>query len=227
MDIVLMPGLWLQSSAWEETAGELRRLGHNPIPVVLPGTDDRSTTATLDDQIAAAVAAVDGADRPMVVGHSAASTLAWLVADRRADAIPSVVMIGGFPSSDGEAYADFFETVDGVMPFPGWEPFEGPDSADLDEVTRDRITADTVPVPEGVSKGIVRLTDEGRYDVPVVMICPEYTPEDVREWLGEGHLPELSKVRNLSYVDIATGHWPMFSAPAVLAEAIDGIAGGQ
>lgn len=224
MDIVLMPGLWLQSSAWDETAGELRRLGHNPIPVVLPGTDDRSTTATLEHQVNAALAAVDSADHPMVVGHSAASTLAWLVADRRVDAIPFVVMIGGFPSSDGEAYADFFEAVDGVMPFPGWEPFEGPDSADLDEATRDQIAADTVPVPEGVSKGIVRLTDESRYDVPVVMICPEYTPEDVREWLGEGHLPELAKVRNLSYVDIDTGHWPMFSAPAVLAEAIHGIA---
>jgi pimeloyl-ACP methyl ester carboxylesterase len=227
MDIVLMPGLWLQSSAWDETAGELRRMGHNPIPVLLPGTDDQSKAATLDDQINAALAAVDGADRPMVVGHSAASTLAWLVADRRADAIPVVAMIGGFPSSDGEAYADFFETVDGVMPFPGWEPFEGPDSADLDEATRDRIAADTVPVPEGVSKGIVRLTDESRYDVPVVMICPEYTPDEVREWLQEGHLPELSQVRNLSYVDIETGHWPMFSAPAVMARALDGIARGD
>ena len=41
-------------------------------------------------------------------------------------------MIGGFPASDGSAYADFFPIVDGAMPFPGWEPFDGPDSADLD-----------------------------------------------------------------------------------------------
>ena len=42
-------------------------------------------------------------------------------------------MIGGFPKADGESYADFFEPVDGQVAFPGWEPFAGPDSDDLDD----------------------------------------------------------------------------------------------
>jgi pimeloyl-ACP methyl ester carboxylesterase len=63
----------------------------------------------------------------MVVGHSAACTLAWMAADRRPDKVGAVVLIGGFPATDGDAYADFFETVDGVMAFPGWGPFEGAD----------------------------------------------------------------------------------------------------
>ena len=58
---------------------------------------------------------------------------AALAADRRPDAVAGTALIGGMPSEEGEEYAAFFELVDGVMPFPGWEPFEGPDSADLDE----------------------------------------------------------------------------------------------
>ena len=45
-------------------------------------------------------------------------------------------MIGGFPQADGDSYASFFPIENGVMPFPGWEPFEGADSADIDDKTR-------------------------------------------------------------------------------------------
>src|SRR5436309_8666730 len=107
----------------------------------------------------------------MVVGHTAACTLAWLAADARPEKVDKVALIGGFPSADGETYADFFETTDGVMPFPGWGPFEGPDSADLDEEARRRIAAAAIPVPEGVAKGVVRLADDRRFDVPVVLVC--------------------------------------------------------
>jgi len=51
------------------------------------------------------------------------------------------------------------------------------------------------------------------------MVCPEYSPDDVRAWLAAGELPELGQAQ-LSYVDLETGHWPMFSAPGVLADAI-------
>lgn len=224
MDIILMPGLWLKSTAWDEVAAELRRLGHNPVQVELPGTDDESTSATLDDQIAAALEAVDGANRPMVVGHSAASNLAWIVADRRPDSIHSAVLVGGFPTRDGDEYGTFFEIVDGVMPFPGWEPFEGPDSDDLDEGTRDRMAAGAVAVPAGVAEGVVRLTDERRYEVPVVMVCPEYSADDARGWVEDGEIPELAKAANVSYVNIDSGHWPMFSKPVELAAVLDGLA---
>ena len=45
--------------------------------------------------------------------------------------------------------------ADGAMPFPGWEPFEGPDSADLDDETKRAIASAAIPVPEGVAKGTV------------------------------------------------------------------------
>ncbi|NBE92629.1 alpha/beta hydrolase [Nonomuraea sp. KC401] len=221
MDIVLIGGLWLDGSTWDEVMPELRALGHRPVPVTLPGQGDGSVSATLDDQVATVLAAVDAAPgRPLVVGHSAASTLAWLAADARPERVAKVALVGGFPAADGDRYADFFEVKDGVMPFPGWGPFEGPDSADLDEEARLRFEAAAIPVPEGVSKGLVRLTDERRYDVPVVLVCPEYTPAQAREWLDAGDLPELARARHVDLVDIDSGHWPMITRPAELARLL-------
>ena len=200
-------------------------IGHRGIPVVLPGVDDLSEPATLEDQIDAVLTAVDRVDQPVVVGHSAACTLARIAADRRPDAIAGVMLVGGFPSSDGEAYADFFPITDGVMDFPGWEPFEGPDSRDLDESARSRIADAAVAVPADVANGIVGLGDERRYDVPVVMICPEYDVGQAKAWVDGGDVPELAKATQVSYVDIESGHWPMVSCPAELARVIDAAVG--
>jgi pimeloyl-ACP methyl ester carboxylesterase len=221
MDILLIAGLWLDGSAWDDVLPELESLGHRPVPLTLPGQGDGAASATLDDQVAAVLDAVDRASQPaMVVGHSAACTLAWLAADARPDKVAKVVLIGGWPSADGEAYADFFEAKDGVMPFPGWRPFEGADSADLDEEARRTFEAATIPVPEGVSKGVVHLTDERRYDVPVVLVCPEFTPAQAQGWIDDGDLPELAKAKHLELVDIDSGHWPMVTKPKELARLL-------
>jgi pimeloyl-ACP methyl ester carboxylesterase len=221
MEILLIAGLWLDGSAWDDVLPELEALGHRAVPLTLPGQGDGSASATLDDQVAAVLAAVDAASgRPMVVGHSAACTLAWLAADARPDKVAAVALIGGFPSAEGEAYADLFEPKDGVMAFPGWDPFEGPDSADLDEEARASFAAAAIPVPAGVTKGVVRLTDERRFDVPVVLVCPEFGPAQAQEWIDSGDLPELAKAKHLELVDIDSGHWPMLTKPAELARLL-------
>ncbi|WP_416904541.1 alpha/beta fold hydrolase [Micromonospora echinospora] len=216
--IVLVGGLWLDASAWTGVASELTERGRHAVPVALPGQGDGNTSATLADQVAAVLAAVDaGPGGSVVVGHSAACTLAWLAADARPGRVAKVVLIGGFPSSNGQPYADFFPIVDGVMPFPGWEPFDGADAADLDEPARQAFAAAAVPVPEGVAKGVVQLTDERRFDVPVVMVCPEFTPAQAREWIAAGDVPELARAKHVDLVDIDSGHWPMITRPAELA----------
>jgi pimeloyl-ACP methyl ester carboxylesterase len=225
MDIVLIAGLWLDGTAWDDVAPRLEKLGHRPVPVTLPGQGDGTTSATLDDQVAAVLAAVDATDAPaLVVGHSAACSLAWAAADARPDKVAATVLIGGFPSSDGDTYADFFEPRDGLVAFPGWEPFEGPDSDDLDDEARRRFEAGAVAVPEGVTKGVLRLGDERRFDVPTVMVCPEFTPEQARGWVEAGDVPELAKARSVEYVDIESGHWPMFTKPDELARLIAEVA---
>ena len=220
MDILLIAGLWLDGSAWDDVVPELEALGHRPVPLTLPGQGDGSISATLDDQVAAVLAAIDSAEKPMVVGHSAACTLAWLAADARPEKVATVALIGGFPSADGEPYADLFEPKDGTMPFPGWGPFEGPDSADLDDEARRSIASAAISVPEGVTKGVVRLANERRFDVPVVLVCPEFTPAQAQEWIDAGDVPELAKAKHLDFVDIDSGHWPMVSKPIELARLL-------
>jgi pimeloyl-ACP methyl ester carboxylesterase len=226
MDILLIAGLWLDGSAWDDVVPALEGLGHRPVPLTLPGQGDGSASATLDDQVTAVLAAVDSASgKPMVVGHSAACTLAWLAADAQPEKVAKVAFIGGFPAGDGRSYADFFELTDGVMPFPGWGPFEGPDSADLDEEARRRIESAAIPVPEAVAKGVVRLADERRFEVPVVVVCPEFTPAQAQEWIKAGDIPELARAKYVDFVDIDSGHWPMATEPVELARLLAAAAG--
>lgn len=221
MDILLIGGLWLDASAWDDVVPQLEALGHRPVPVALPGQGDGSASATLQDQVAAVLAAVDAAaGKPLVVGHSAACTLAWLAADARPEQIAGVALVGGFPWDDGKLYADLFEITDGVMPFPGWGPFEGPDSADLSDDVKAAFTARAVAVPVGVARGTVHLTDERRFDVPVTVVCPEFSPDQAREWIDAGDVPELARTKNVDLVDLDSGHWPMFSRPAELARVL-------
>ncbi len=225
MDIVLVAGMWLDGSSWSDVASALTSLGHRPVPLWLPGQGDGSASATLDDQLAAVVAAVDAAAvPPMVVGHSAAASLAWMAVDARPDTVAKVLFIGGFPAADGTAYFDAFDPVDRVVAFPGWEPFEGPDSADLDEETKRRIAIGTVPVPEAVTHAVVHLRDDRRYRVPVVVVCPEFSAAQAREWVDTGQVPELSEAHDVRFVDIDSGHWPMFSQPSALAGLLGSLA---
>ncbi|GAB3015879.1 esterase [Nocardioides flavus (ex Wang et al. 2016)] len=222
MDIVLIAGLWLDGSAWDAVLPELEQRGHRGIPVTLPGQGDGATTATYDEQAAAVLAAVDAAEgSPLVVGHSAASTLAWVAADRRPDAITGVVLIGGFPATGGNTYADFFEPTGDGVPFPGWKPFAGPDSDDMSPDLKAEVAAGAHPVPTGVTKGVVTWTDERRHGVPLTLVCAEFTPEQAREWIATGDVPELSDATALELVDIDSGHWPMFTRPAELAALLD------
>ncbi len=221
MDIVLIAGMWLDGSAWDEVVPELERLGHHPLPLTLPGQGDGDSTATYDDQVAAVLAAIDEADGPVVVvGHSAACALAWVAADARPDKVSRVALIGGMPSADGETYFGAFEPVGGLVPFPGWEPFEGPDSDDLSAEVKASVAAGAIAVPATVTHGVIRLADERRYDLPVTMVCPEFTPADAQEWVAAGDIPELAKATHVAYVDIDSGHWPMFSQPTELARIL-------
>ncbi|MEV7214598.1 alpha/beta hydrolase [Kitasatospora cineracea] len=222
MDVLLIGGLWLDGSAWDAVLPALAERGHRPVPLTLPGQGDGRSSATLAEQLAAVVAAVDAAaGEPLLVAHSAACTLGWMAVDARPRGVTGLVLVDGFPHADGQVYAEWFPPRDGVVAFPGWEPFEGPSSADLDEELRARIAANAVPVPADVVLAPVRLTDERRYGVPVTMLCAEASPEDVRGWVAAGAAPEVSRMERIEYVDLDAGHWPMFSRPAELAALID------
>jgi hypothetical protein len=62
--------------------------------------------------------------------------------------------------------------------------------------------------------------------VPVTLICPEFTPAQAKEWIEGGEVPELAKASRLEYVDIASGHWPMYTQPRELARILADCADG-
>ena len=45
MDVVLIAGMWLDGSAWDQVVPDLERLGHRPVALTLPGQGDGRTTA--------------------------------------------------------------------------------------------------------------------------------------------------------------------------------------
>ena len=71
---------------------------------------------------------------------------------------------------------------------------------------------------------MIKLADERRYDIPVTLICPEFTPAQAREWIEHGQVPELANSKNVSFIDIDSGHWPMITVPAQLARLLAQVA---
>jgi pimeloyl-ACP methyl ester carboxylesterase len=80
----------------------------------------------------------------------------------------------------------------------------------------------SIPSPEHVTTDPQRLSDERRYDVPVTVIATEFSSEMLQGWLEQGLAPvrEFTKLRDVEYVDLPTGHWPQFTRPEQLARAI-------
>ena len=76
-----------------------------------------------------------------------------------------------------------------------------------------------------MTRGVVRLADERRFDVPVVLVCPEFTPAQAQEWIGAGEVPELARAKHLDFLDIDSGHWPMITRPIELARLLAAAAG--
>ena len=58
--------------------------------------------------------------------------------------------------------------------------------------------------------------------MPVTVIACEVSSAAIREWMEQGHpaMRELGKIRDVDYVDLPTGHWPQFTRPAELGQAI-------
>lgn len=72
-----------------------------------------------------------------------------------------------------------------------------------------------------MASAVVRYTDERRFDAPVTVVCPEFSPAQARKWIDAGEVPELAAAKHLELVDVDSGHWPMVTTPAELARLLD------
>lgn len=233
MDIILVPGLWLNGSSWEQVVPVLEGAGHRAHPLTLPGTEsstaDRSDIG-LREHVEAVVAAIDacGPEKVLLVGHSAGCGICHAAVDARPDRVARAVYVGGFPVGDGGTVADAFPARGGDMPLPDWSEFEPEDLIDLDEEALARFRERAVPSPARVVRDRQRLSDdERRYDVPVTAVATEYTTEMLRGWIESGAEPvrEFRRIRVVDHVDLPTGHWPQVTRPDDLARVILDAAG--
>jgi pimeloyl-ACP methyl ester carboxylesterase len=229
VDIILIPGLWLDGSSWDRVVPALERAGHRPHPLTLPGMEakdaDRVKITLRDhvDAVVAAIDAVDPADGPvMLVGHSAGAALAHAAVDARPDRVARAIYIGGFPTGDGDPPVDGLPSNDGEIPLPDWSSFEEEELVDLDDQLRADFRRRAIPSPARVASDPQRLSDERRYHVPVTVICTEFTGDMLRGWVAQGEPPvrEFAKIRDIEYIDLPTGHWPQFTRPDDLAQTI-------
>ncbi len=229
MDIILIPGLWLDGSSWDEVVPSLKQAGHRTHALTLPGMESRDadrSRITLRDHIDAVIRAIDSvgpdAGEVVLVGHSAGGAIAHAAVDARPDRVRRVVYVGGFPTGDGDAVADGYPAENGEVPLPDWSAFEDEDLADLDDKARAAFRERAIPSPEHVARDPQQLSDERRYDVPVTVISTGFTSEMLRGWIEQGLGPvrEFTKIREVEYVDLPTGHWPQFTRPEELGWAI-------
>ncbi|RBY95009.1 alpha/beta hydrolase [Blastococcus sp. TBT05-19] len=226
MDLVLVPGFWLDASSWDDVVPLLEAAGHRVHALTLPGTEspdaDRSGIG-LRDHVDAVVAAIDRLDGPVVlVGHSGGGSIAHGAADARPDRVARVVYVDSWPLGDGDCINAGLPVVDGEIPLPDWSVFGESELRGLDADARAAFRARAVPTPARVASDPQRLGDERRYDVPVTVIACESPSADLREWMdaGEQPLAELAKVRDVTWIDLPTGHWPQFTEPARLGRLI-------
>ena len=85
-----------------------------------------------------------------------------------------------------------------------------------------------IPMPAGVLREGAELTNDARLDIPSTMICTGYTSEQYKDAVKEGYgwLAGVTELRNVTWVDLPTSHWPMWSRPQELAAIIGDVARG-
>ena len=226
--IILVPGFWLGAWAWDEVVDDLRAAGHDATAITLPGLEsadmDRSRV-TFEDHVEAIVAAVESKGTPVVLAvHSASGFSGYAASDRVPDRIAAMVYVDTAPGK-GALDPDF----DGVEKPLVWSEIEAEENLDgLTEEQKETFRQRAVPVPGGLVRETVELTNDARRDIPSTLICTGFSAEQYRtyaiehpEWAFLAGIPEL---RNATWIDLPTSHWPMWSRPHDLARIIGDVA---
>ena len=226
--IILVPGFWLGAWAWDEVAPRLRADGHTVTALTLPGLEsvdaDRSSIH-LADHVDAIVRVIEAADVPVVlVVHSAAGYSGYAASDRVPERIAAMVYVDtapGKPPLDPN-FADVEKPL-------VWDALAAEENLDgLSEAQLAAFRERAVPVPGGLLREGYEFTNDARRDIPSTIIATGYSAADYQkgakehpEWLFLAGIPEL---HDITWIDLPTSHWPMWSRPAELAQILGDVA---
>jgi pimeloyl-ACP methyl ester carboxylesterase len=225
--IVLVPGFWLGAWAWDEVAAALRAEGHDVTALTLPGLEsvdtDRSSI-TLADHVDAICEAVTAAGAPVVLAvHSGAGAPGYAVTDRMPEQVAAMIYVDSGPATG--ALDPDLDTVD--VPLPSVEELAAEENLDgLTDAQLETFRRRAVPEPGGALRDAVELTNDARLDVPTTVVCTGFTSQQVQDFVAEGYawLGGLAELHDVSYIDLPTSHWPMWSRPQDLAAVIGSVA---
>jgi pimeloyl-ACP methyl ester carboxylesterase len=226
--IVLVPGFWLGAWAWDEVAAALRADGHDVSAVTLPGlesADADRTAITMSDHVDAICDAVKATRAPVVLAvHSGTGFAGYAASDRLPDRIAAMVYVDSAPGI-GAMDPDF----DGVeMPLPSPEKLADEENLDgLSDEQLETFRRRAVPQPGGVLREGAELTNDARREIPSTIICTGFPSEQVKAYAKEHNpawLGGLAELHNVTWIDLPTSHWPMWSRPGELAGLIGDVA---
>jgi len=221
--IILVPGFWLGAWAWDEVSSILREQGHHVAALTLPGLEsmdaDRSNVHAID-HVDTIVRAVETAPaKPVLAVHSATGFSGYAASDRVPDRIAAMVYVDTAPGK-GAPDPDF---ADAEKPLD-WDDVSKEENLDgLSEEQLQRFRERAVPVPGNLLREGIELTNDARRDIPSTIIATGYSSEDYRKYAAETDMSWLAgipELRNLTWIDLPTSHWPMWSKPRELAEII-------
>ena len=227
--IVLVPGFWLGGWAWDDVAAALRADGHEVTALTLPGLEspdaDRSAVTFADhvDAICEGVETGGRGRRVVLAVHSGAGFPGYAATDRIPEKIAAVVYVDTGPGIG--AMDPDFDAVE--KPLPSLEELAQEENLDgLSEKQLESFRLRAVPQPGGVIREAVELTNEARLDIPSTAVCTGYTSKQYEDAVkaGYGFVRGFAELRNVTWVDLPTSHWPMWSRPNELAEIIGAVA---
>jgi len=239
---VLVGGAWLGGWCWKPVARRLRDEGQDAYPATLTGLGERAHLASpgvdLETHITDVVNLIEYEDLRDVVllGHSYASLVVTGAADRVPERISELVYLDTAPLPDGGVLLEKFppdlkrrterqveEQGEGwKFPMPPPEELAGMASLEgLDEGQLGLLRSRAVAQPFGTYTQPLRLTNPAREALPKVGILCSFSLAQVEEMISSGHplFEELSGPE-WRFVELPTGHWPMFSRPGDLAEIL-------
>ena len=225
--IVLVPGFWLGAWAWDEVATALRADGHEVTAVTLPGLEsadaDRSKI-TMSDHVEAICDAVKAAGAPAVLAvHSGAGAPGYGASDRVPELIAAMVYVDTGPAK-GPLDAEF-DAIE--KPMPSLEKLAADENLNgLTQGQLETFRRRALPEPGAALREAAELINDARLDVPSTVVCTGYTSAQYKDAVKEGQawLAGLTELRNVTYVDLPTSHWPMWSRPQELAKIIGDVA---
>ena len=225
--IVLVPGFWLGAWAWDDVAAALRADGHDVTALTLPGLEsaaaDRSTI-TMSDHVDAICDAVGAAGAPVVLAvHSGTGFAGYSASDRVPERIVAMVYVDSAPGV-GAMDPDFAGVE---LPLPSPEDLAAGENLDgLTEEQLETFRQRAVPQPGGTLREGAELTNDERRDIPTTVICTGATSEQMKGWAKEGYgwLGGIAELHDVTWVDLPTSHWPMWSRPLELAGIIGDVA---